>query len=460
MERELRKAYLQWLAGIDSHQDDLNGYINTFDKKSRAIIAHYGGHAASLGALADFPVPKTLELSPVANVVYDQMKQAAIKASITAGLNSKDAARQMLHVGLDTSYRRLERLARTETVSAYWKNQWDSVADLPLIVMVWSSEESHRTCDWCISRDGLVVEDSNIRDHPNGRCTLIPTLRSAVQYKGTLQPDGSVDMDPRWAQQRVAGAKAQASAGPTTEEQRDPLSGKTNPAAPSQALPVHASQGVPTVEIKTNIKPAAIQPVHAPAPRVIKTMKDMDNFATGMPVPSTLTPKAAQVLDEYAKGTAYTANAVLRGQKTFRGRAIDARTKTYTKGFTKDMDKMMDASVIPEDVRVVRAVQADAFGGIDKLQELVGGIYQDKGYMSTSLAEKVNSAVYNVKDAIDMEITVPKGTRAVYMAGESYLRSERELLLDRGTRLAVQSVTYDERTKKWKLVATVLPGPR
>lgn len=266
LERELRKLYLVWLAGLPRHMDDTSAYIDKFKRDSTLLIARLGGQAASLGALADFPVPKLLELSPVAGVVYDQMKQSAIQAGIAAGLQATDIARQMLNAGLDKGFRRLNRLARTETVSAYWKNQWDSVADLPDIVMVWGSETSKRTCDYCLSRDGLVVEDPNIRDHPNGRCTLIPTLRSAVKYKGTLQPDGSVDMDPRWAKQRVAGAKATPSAGPTTPEQRDPLSGKSNPAAPSQAQAAQASAPRPT--------PPAQQPV------TVKTIKMDPNAET------------------------------------------------------------------------------------------------------------------------------------------------------------------------------------
>lgn len=236
LERELRALYLRWLAGVPRHEDDLASYITKFRVDSTKLIARLGGQTAALGALADFPVPKVLELSPYAGAVYDQMQLAAVQAGIGAGLQATDVARQMLNAGLDKSFRRLNRLARTETVSAYWKNQWDSVADLPLLVMVWSSEESKRTCDYCIARDGLVVEDPNIRDHPNGRCTLAPTLRSRVAYKGTLMPDGSVYMDPRWADQRVRGARGQASAGPTTAAQRDPLSGKRNPAAPSVAV--------------------------------------------------------------------------------------------------------------------------------------------------------------------------------------------------------------------------------
>lgn len=198
MERELRKMYLRWIRGLDPESDNINREIDDFQRRSQDLIERMGGQAASLGALAGFPVPKRLELSPVAGVIYDNMKQAAIQAGIMSGISSLEAARQMFDAGMDKSYKRLERLARTETTNAYWKNSWDSVADLPALVMVWGSEEGPRTCDYCLSREGLVVEDKSIRDHPNGRCTLIPTLRSQVKYRGTLQPDGSVDQDPRW----------------------------------------------------------------------------------------------------------------------------------------------------------------------------------------------------------------------------------------------------------------------
>jgi hypothetical protein len=246
MERELRKLYLQWLGGLSKHETDLPDYIRKFETDSRKLITKLGGQVASLGALTDFPVPKVLELSPVAGVVYDEMQQAAVKASIAAGLNSADAGRQILNAGLGKSYKRLERLARTETVSAYWKNSWDSVADLPLLVMVWSSETSKRTCDYCLSRDGLVVEDLNIRDHPNGRCTLVSKLRSWVMenYKGTLQPDGSVFMDPKWTNRAPV---TKPSTVPVTKEQLDPTNPKGNPAAPSVAQPVHRSTPKPVI---------------------------------------------------------------------------------------------------------------------------------------------------------------------------------------------------------------------
>ncbi|WNM67977.1 capsid maturation protease [Microbacterium phage SirVictor] len=198
LERELRKLYLQWVFGLPKHEGGMEAYIESFRVRSEALIARLGGDVARLGVyLADFPAPRELALSPVAGVIYDQMQQAAIQAGIMTGLGATDTARAMFQAGLDKSFRRLLRLARTETVSAYWKNQWDSVQGLDL-VLVWSAERGPRTCDYCLSRDGLVVEDPNIRDHPNGRCTLVPTVPARVAYRGTLQADGSVAVDPKW----------------------------------------------------------------------------------------------------------------------------------------------------------------------------------------------------------------------------------------------------------------------
>lgn len=279
MERELRALYLRWVSGLTVDSKDLDGKIALFQRQSEALIAKLGGRTAALGALADFPVPKLLELSPYAGKVYVGMQQAAVQAGIMTGLSSKEAARVMFRAGMDKSYRRLERLARTETVSAYWKNQWDSTADLPLLVMLWGSEESKRTCDYCLSRDGYVVADSNIRDHPNGRCTLIPTLRSHVAYKGTLQPDGSVTMDPEWAPQRTKGVKAKASTVPVTQAQLSPLSGKQNPAALSKAQPAQTSHPMNVQEVKSALTDPVV-PALQPLPRSMSAYKKSIKGAT------------------------------------------------------------------------------------------------------------------------------------------------------------------------------------
>lgn len=180
LERELRKLYLQWVSGLSRNADNLPGYIDQFRAESTRLINRLGGNIARLGvATANFPAPKELDLSPVLNKVYDQMQQAAISAGIATGLNARDIASSMFRAGLNSSYNNLERLARTEVVSAYWQNQWNSVEGLGL-VLVWGAENGPRTCPYCLAKDGLVVSDKFVRDHPNGRCTLIPTLPSRV----------------------------------------------------------------------------------------------------------------------------------------------------------------------------------------------------------------------------------------------------------------------------------------
>jgi hypothetical protein len=198
MERELRKRYLRFVSGLTMDSANLTEQLAQFEADQFALIESMGGRTASLGALGDFPAPKSLDLSPWTGTVYQEMQTTAIKAGIIAGSSSLEAAQAMFRAGMDKSFHKLERLARTETTNAYWKNAWGSIADLPLLVMIWSSEGGPRTCAWCRERDGLVMDGPDLRDHPSGRCTPIPTLRSQVQYRGSISRDGQMYHDAAW----------------------------------------------------------------------------------------------------------------------------------------------------------------------------------------------------------------------------------------------------------------------
>lgn len=200
VERLLRALYLRWVRGLRYDSSDLQDKLAWFEREAFALIEREGGRVAMLGALADFPAAKSLDLSLFAGKVYDEMQLAAIKAGIVAGLSAKDVAQQMFAAGLGQSYRSLERIARTETVRAYWNNAWSSIADLPDLVMLWGSEDGPRTCAWCRERDGLVIDGPDVRDHPNGRCTPVPTLRKRVEYRGSVRVDGTIYWDSRWEQ--------------------------------------------------------------------------------------------------------------------------------------------------------------------------------------------------------------------------------------------------------------------
>lgn len=204
LERELRALYLRWLSRITVDSANISDAVDAFERAATALIEKEGGRVAGLGALADFPAPKRLDLSPVAGVVYDEMKQAAIQAGISLGLGATDTAKAMFAAGMDKSFNRLNRLARTETVRAYWLNAWGSVSDLPDIVMVWGAEDGPRTCEWCRERDGLVIASDVVRDHPYGRCTPVPTLRSRIEYRGSVDREGNIFHDPLWNRSRVA----------------------------------------------------------------------------------------------------------------------------------------------------------------------------------------------------------------------------------------------------------------
>ena len=197
MERELRRLYMQWVNQLPNHERDLHNYVAKFQKKSLKLIEKMGGNVARLGALAGFPAPRELDLSPHIGTIYSDMELAAIKAQISLGLNPRQTAEALQRAGVDKSFRRLERLARTETVSAYWKNAWDSIDGLGL-VMVWGAENGPRTCQWCHDRDGMVMDSPDLRDHPNGRCTPLPTHPSQVDYRGSVRADGQIYQDPAW----------------------------------------------------------------------------------------------------------------------------------------------------------------------------------------------------------------------------------------------------------------------
>jgi hypothetical protein len=435
MERELRKLYLQWIAGVSVDSTDLDAKLLSFQTRSAALISKMGGQAASLGALGDFPVPKTLALSPVAGVVYDDMKQAAISASITAGLNSKDAARQMFNAGMGKSYRRLERLARTETTNAYWKNSWDSVADLPLLVMLWSVERGPRTCQWCISRDGLVVDDTNIRDHPNGRCTLIPTLRSQVKYKGTLQPDGSVTMDPRWTDQKVKGAKAEASAGPTTAAQRDPLSGKSNPAAPSTAQAVHRSVQASTEDVASGMRAAEAQ---RKAMEKTKFKRGKLNADTGWDYDTEKSWKS------YTEGGGREINNMLRDPVAFAKTELgsDEYFAPLLSKQADDLAALISKNQLTQDVYVARGVTvADSFNPAALKS---GDLFADPAFMSTtsSMADALDFASGRGSGASGWTFITkaPTGTNAV--AGADY---QYELIFKAGQQQRVVSLDAERR---------------
>ncbi len=397
LERELRKLYIQWVMGL-SPNANMDNEIRSFQRRSEALIQRMGGQIARLGAYADFPAPRLLELSPYAGKVYDQMQLAAIRAGLATGINSRETARVMLRAGLDQSYRRLERLARTETVSAYWKNAFDSVRDLPDIVMLWGSEDGPRTCQWCRERDGLVMDSADLRDHPNGRCTPIPTLRSRVQYRGSISRDNQIYHDADWD--------------------------RTTRPTPLQPVDVEPD-GSFTSSWDIDSPDTAARAAAAEIER--QRLFDLRNGLDRDTVDSL----------KYYVGSGYNnMNRYLRNPEGVRVSKSMARD-------LEGMDRAMEAGALTQETSLFRALTTYE-GGWDPSSMRVGDMFADAAYLSTSTSREAIQEVIKQTGgdhtAWTFVIRAPAGTRAA--AGSVY---ENEIILNRGSIQRVAKIDTENR---------------
>jgi len=99
----------------------------------------------------------------------------------------------------------------------------------------------------------------------------------------------------------------------------------------------------------------------------------------------------------------------------------------------KKIDAAMSNSVLTEDVKVVRRAQSwtDANGSEVKLKNAVGKVIIHDNFVSTTAK---SSGVFAGET---LELSVPAGTRAVWLKPISHHAREEELLIDRGYRILI-----------------------
>lgn len=159
--------------------------------------------------------------------------------------------------------------------------------------------------------------------------------------------------------------------------------------------------------------------------------------------------------------TAWTTQAVFKpiNSSLRTGRKPSSQTQARIEA----LDGVMSKSRLPTDIVLTRACHSDAFP--DGFPPTVGAIHVDKGFLATSVDSMTFSANNkNPKNLpyVDMTIRAPRGTRGVHV--NSVTRSkhdEGEVLLDRGTRLRILSVTPPKDPasffEAWRIEAEVLP---
>lgn len=418
MEDELRAYYVLWAERIaeltTGDRDDLMFRFEVFKDHSQEIIKKRGGKAARAGVAADFPAPKELELSTHTDTVYDELALAVIRAGLYTGVNARETATALFRAELDPKFSNLERLARTETVSAYWKNQWDEAEDLDLI-MVWSPEHGSRTCDVCLGRDGLVVKSKTIRDHPNGRCTLLPTLPQDLDYKGTLLSDGSVTYDPILANMAKRNNKITA--------RLSKLSKKQGTGLPPNLVPT-----------KQPTMPAAESFAEFKYEQLNEARRWVDD---NMVADTEYSARERKSIRQYT--TAY--YTVLNGGLRYPDRPLSDTDWLYITA----IDSAMERSPIKQDITLHRVADTSAFGGITDLTKLAGRQFDDKGYLSTAIVP--DTFMGNNGSDVNMRINVPAGSKALWVDPMSDAQGEMEVLLPRDSRFDVKTV--EEVNGKW-----------
>lgn len=105
-----------------------------------------------------------------------------------------------------------------------------------------------------------------------------------------------------------------------------------------------------------------------------------------------------------------------------------------THSITDRLDKVFRP--VPEDMHVVRGTRGNSILQGRDPKEMVGTVFEDKGYMSTSVGSGFSG---DLRFMID----IPRGTPARYVDTMSTHQGEKELLLPRGTKFMVEGVKQE-----------------
>lgn len=183
-------------------------------------------------------------------------------------------------------------------------------------------------------------------------------------------------------------------------------------------------------------------PASTPVPH-IGGMSDSQFDSYQTPFISALTEEEKAAALSYSGGSHGTINRALRT-----GESPSAKTAQQI----DLLDSMIAKSSTPADLVVIRAVNEPRV--LEQYRSMKpGDTFVEKGFSSTSAASELPSEYRNA--AIEFKIAVPRGTPAAPIP--SLKNYERELLLPRGQRFRVDSVTHSADGKRTVIHASALP---
>lgn len=275
---------------------------------------------------------------------------------------------------------RAERIARTEMMDSYNSAAIDTYKEYGVqLVEAVDGDDDEE----CAARNGQVfsvAEAANIQDHPNGTLDWIP-----------IAPDSTVG--------RTASATASTVA-PTVA----PTSGRA-----------------------------------AVTRNAVRFTHEYDGARAYYEAwaPKDVAPRAVQAFERYGGQGFIDLNKVLRADGVFSEEQV-ARWTDEAVEMSKAMKPLSDDVVVWRDVgyKAFGAAHGDEAALRAALRQ--GYSFIDDGFLSTSVVQEAEFG-----GIVNIELAVPKGTRAMWMERYTHIEDEMELLLDRGQNIVIDSVTEE-----------------
>lgn len=456
-----------------------NYYENIYNiSKEKGFLANFSGiNNKQIERILSYPWSG----SNYSNRIWDNKKQLSktIKNEITQMIirgESSNKVAKRIEEKMDSSYKNSIRLVQTE--HAYCMNEASKYTydDLDIDKYEFLATLDIRTCNDCAKLDGKVF---NTKDaitglnyppmHPNDRCTTVPYYEDdeddEKDTRFARDEDGKRIEVPanmkyeEWAKKYIN--KNYENHSNIEEAIKEEFKKKNNVKAPK----TNKGSKQKTTKTKTTKKKKEHK----------KTYKQYD-YITAIDIPDEnnflkdITAEERKALKKYTKDDWFEdINDILRG--THLEELTDKEIKAIQKKTKKVIEQIssgLKKGVAHTDMKVFRGTSGSIFNkALDKdlieqikdktmdvkeLNKKVKGlVVKDDAFMSTTVAPE-GPASEDFNFGIFMEIKIDKGaTGGGYIAPISTHSAEREWLLDKGTQLQIENVSWDEGKQSYKL---------
>lgn len=351
-----------------------------------------------------------------------------------------------------------QRLARTSITHTFQDAAVRSTKNNPFIESyTWLSSNSDRVCPLCQARNGQVFKKNELPlDHPNGMCTFVYNVpkdlneiaKELGEYYKNSEDEDYDNLDDFLKGYNVY-KKSNASKSKTvSSEVSKTLKNKTSKKLASEVAET-IKENIPDVETWDDVwDEVANGETYRFYEKVNKELYDY--FET-----LKLTQKQKDAITDYTGGHYYNVNKYLRVDKKLSDMGLSrydnpSAVKKIADRIITQLDKAVTNGA-GRDIVVKRGVSGEGLKGLtgmelkevtkEKLDNLVGKVLTDKGYMSTSYG-RIPSGF---NGGCEMEIYVPKDAKCLLVQPLSEFADEKEVLLNRGSNLLVEKVEQTEK---------------